>query len=67
MKPVLKATALALLALGCATGALAQTWPDKPIKVVVGFPPGGAADQTVPADASLAEMEALWQEAKTRV
>ena len=45
MKPVLKATAIALLALGSATGALAQTWPDKPLKVVVGFPPGGAADQ----------------------
>ena len=48
MNPVLKATALALtamIALGSATGALAQTWPDKPLKVVVGFPPGGAADQ----------------------
>ena len=28
-----------------ATVALSQTWPSKPIKVVVNFPPGGAADQ----------------------
>jgi tripartite-type tricarboxylate transporter receptor subunit TctC len=32
------------LALGLCAGASAQTWPDRPIKLVVGFTPGGAAD-----------------------
>lgn len=32
------------LALGLCAGASAQTWPDHPVKLVVGFTPGGAAD-----------------------
>lgn len=36
---------VSVLGLCAASVALSQTWPSKPIKVVVNFPPGGAADQ----------------------
>jgi tripartite-type tricarboxylate transporter receptor subunit TctC len=32
-------------ALAFSAASQAQTWPNKPIKIVVNFPPGGAADQ----------------------
>jgi len=54
-----------LLALIVATGAVlpaaqAQDWPAKPLKIIVNFPPGGAADQIARA-ISLPLQEALGQ------
>ncbi|MDM0024517.1 Bug family tripartite tricarboxylate transporter substrate binding protein [Variovorax saccharolyticus] len=40
----LSACALAALMLAAPAAALAQAWPSKPIKILVGFPPGGVAD-----------------------
>lgn len=40
----LKTIALALGALIAATPVLAQSWPSKPVTMVVGFAPGGATD-----------------------
>ena len=34
----------ATLSLSLAGTGLAQTFPDKPLKIVVGFPPGGGSD-----------------------
>ena len=36
--------ALAALGLVAATGALAQAWPARPVRVIVPFPPGGGLD-----------------------
>jgi tripartite-type tricarboxylate transporter receptor subunit TctC len=52
--------AIALVALCTLTPAWAQTFPSKPIKVIVSFPPGGAADQLARA-ISVPLSEALGQ------
>ena len=33
-----------LLALSAASSAIAQNWPQKPIKVIAPYPPGGPSD-----------------------
>lgn len=44
-KPRTFLAAIGLIAMiGIAPAAVAQTWPDKPIRWVVGYPPGGGAD-----------------------
>lgn len=53
---------ISTLALLAATGAFAQGWPDKPITMIVPFPPGGVADTVARPVA-----EALGKELKTTV
>lgn len=44
MKIRLRALGLSLLLIGLATASAAQTWPAKPVKVVVAFTAGGTTD-----------------------
>lgn len=43
-RAVLMAGLAALLALAQPPAARAQAWPDKPIRMIVGYPPGGGTD-----------------------
>lgn len=40
----MKKIIIGILALGLCTTAFAQNWPDRPIRVLVGFAPGGTSD-----------------------
>jgi tripartite-type tricarboxylate transporter receptor subunit TctC len=54
------AALFAACALVCAPLALAQQWPTQPVKIIVGFPPGGVAD-AIPRHLQQALGEALGQ------
>ncbi len=44
MKPMIHVLAVAAVALAAASGAPAQTYPSRPIRIIVPIPPGGAPD-----------------------
>ena len=45
LKHIIAAAALAGLASGVVSTASASTYPDKPVKVIIGFAPGGPTDE----------------------
>jgi len=51
-QPIRKLLGLALASVACASAAAAMAWPDKPVTVVVPFPPGGTTDTVARAVAN---------------
>ncbi len=60
IRPIVHAAIALIAAFFIAPVSIAQTWPSKPIRVIVSFPPGGAADQIARAVAQPLQ-EALGQ------
>src|SRR4026208_2263391 len=44
MRTIIAALAAAMISLGCCARARARGYPSQPVKVLVGFPPGGTTD-----------------------
>jgi tripartite-type tricarboxylate transporter receptor subunit TctC len=44
VKTLFRAIAALAIMFGCASGALAQTWPNRPIRMIVPYTPGGYTD-----------------------
>jgi tripartite-type tricarboxylate transporter receptor subunit TctC len=43
-RPLIRLAAAVMLVLASTAGAVAQSWPNKPIRLIVSYPPGGVTD-----------------------
>ena len=60
-KSALRAVAFGLIVASATTPAYAQAYPDKPVKIVLGVPPGGGLDVLVRGVAQ--ELSVKWGKA----